>query len=113
MEIDGLNCMDETSPYVLNKFTSTTNETNGVVNSAFAKIPITSTPLSQFYDKGSEEYKYFNPPKDRIRRLRIKLRYHDNLPIVFGKFPYSFNIEFTMLTPINKKKYDTTRSYLT
>ena len=113
MEIDGLNCMDETSPYVLNKFTSTTNETNGVVNSAFAKIPITSTPLSQFYDKGSESYKYFNPPKDRIRRLRIKLRYHDNLPIVFGKFPFSFNIEFTMLTPINKKKYDTTRSYLT
>ena len=40
MEIHGLNHIDETSPFNISNFTSTTNQTNGIVNSAFAKITI-------------------------------------------------------------------------
>ena len=35
-EIEGLNCLDETSPYGMSPFTLKTNQTNGIVNSAFA-----------------------------------------------------------------------------
>jgi len=45
MEIDGLNCIDETSPWNLSYYTTTTNNTNGIVNSSFAKIPIPTTPI--------------------------------------------------------------------
>ena len=48
MEIEGLNCIDETSPYNLSPFTLKTNQTNGVVNSSFAKIGIYSSPVTQF-----------------------------------------------------------------
>ena len=37
LEIDGLNCIDETSPYNVSEFTTHTNETNGRVTSSFAK----------------------------------------------------------------------------
>ena len=54
MELDdgnvSLNCIDETSPYNLSRFTQSTNQTNGVVNSCFAKIPVPTTPISQWYD---------------------------------------------------------------
>jgi hypothetical protein len=38
LDIEGLNFIDETQPFNVSRFTMTTNETNGVVNSAFAKI---------------------------------------------------------------------------
>ena len=107
MEIDGLNCIDETSPFSYSEFTKHTNETNGVVNAAFAKIPIVSTPLSQWFDNEMVPYKYFYPPAERIRKLRIKLRYHNNQAVDFGKFNYSFTIEFSLLTPQNKRNMNT------
>lgn len=61
MEISKYNCIDETQPYNISKFTLTTNETNGIVNSAFAKIPIVATPLSQYYDGPCGFYKFFDP----------------------------------------------------
>lgn len=99
MEIAGLNCIDETSPYNLSSFTMHTNETNGVVNSAFAKIPVTTTPISQWFDDGMLPYKWFNPPAERIRKLKIKFRYHNGQQVDFGSFDYSFMLEFTLLSP--------------
>lgn len=95
MEIANNNCLDETSPYTVNNFTTTTNITNGVVNSAFAKISIPSTPISQWFDRESLPYKMYWPPAERIRKLNIKIRYHDGQLVKFGVFPYSFTIEFT------------------
>ena len=100
MEIQKYNAMDETEPYNVSNFTLTTNETNGIVNSAFAKIPIISTPLTQYYDGPSNVYKFFNPPIERIRRLKFKLRYHNGTLVDFSTFPYSFTIEFTTLLPM-------------
>jgi hypothetical protein len=98
MEVDGFNCLDETSPYNVSKFTRHTNETNGVVNSAFAKIPVPTTPLSQWFDNDMTPYKYFNPPAERIRKLKIKFRYHSGQLVDFGSFDYTFMIEFTLLS---------------
>jgi len=112
MEIAGLNCLDETSPFNVSEFTRHTNETNGVVNSAFAKISVVSTPLSQWFDLGMDPFKYFNPPAERIRKLKIKLRYHNGELVNFGKFNYSFMLEFTMFSPQNIRTKTTVQSYV-
>ena len=105
MEIDGLNCIDETSPYNMSSFTLTTNKTNGVVNSAFAKIPITTTPMSQWFDRNSLPYKLYLPPAERIRKLRIKLRYHNGQLVNFGVFNYSFTLELDLYSSQQLRYY--------
>ena len=106
MEIEGLNCIDETIPYSLSNFTTSTNQTNGICNSAFAKIPVPTTPISQWFDDDMGPYKYFNPPAERIRKLKIKFRYHNNVLVDFGSFDYSFMLEFCILRPQNERKYN-------
>lgn len=105
IEIDGMNSLDETSPYSLSKFTMHTNETNGIVNSAFAKIAVCTTPISQWFDRSNDYYKWFNPPAERIRKLKIKIRYHNNELVSFGHFDWSLSLEFMMLTPQINRKY--------
>lgn len=99
MEVAGLNCIDETQPYNVSNFTLTTNKTNGIVNSAFAKMAIPSTPLSQWFDRDSVPYKLFLPPAERMRKLSIKIRYHNGQIAEFGVFNFSFMLEFTLLVP--------------
>jgi len=113
LELDGLNYIDETSPYNRSGFTSQTNQTNGIVNASFAKIAVTSTPLSQFYDNTMECYKYFSPPAERIRKLRVRLRYHNGQPVDFGHFPFSFTLEFTLFTPQILRNLVATKSFTT
>ena len=111
MEIDGLNCIDETSPWNLSLYTTQTNNTNGIVNSSFAKIAIPTTPISQWFDNDMAPYKYFNPPAERIRKLKIKLRYHNGQLIDFGQFDYSFMIEFSLLKPQQERSYSVRGAY--
>jgi hypothetical protein len=99
MELANNNCIDETSPYAVNKFTLTTNITNGITNAAFAKIGVPTTPISQWFDRESLPYKMYWPPADRMRKLNVKFRYHNGQLVNFGAFPYSFTIEFTTLLP--------------
>jgi len=101
MEIDGMNSIDETMPYALSSFTSTTNVTNGIVKSSFAKIPIASTPITQVFDGSALPGKIYTPPAERIRRLRIHLRYHDGGAVQFGKFEFSFTIQLNCLRAQN------------
>ena len=110
MEIDKLNCIDETSPFSLSKFTITTNETYGVVNSAFAKIAVPTTPISQWFDREAVPYKEFVPPAERIRRLKIKLRYHNDQLVDFGVFNYSFLLEFAVFQPQQARSYKSAMS---
>lgn len=107
LEIDGMNSIDETSPFNASQFTSQTNETNGRVNSAFAKIPVPSTPISQWFDTDQKPYKYYNPPAERIRKLKMRLRYHNGQNVDFGLFDWSILLEFTILRPQNERKYTT------
>ena len=99
MELNGNNCIDETSPYTVNRFTLSNNITNGIVNSSFAKIAIPTTPISQWFDRESLPYKMYWPPAERMRKLGVRFRYHNGQLVNFGAFPYSFAIEFTTLTP--------------
>ena len=99
MELDGFNCIDETQPYNANEFTLTTNQTNGIVNAAFAKMSIPSTPLSQWFDRDSVPYKFFYPPAERIRKLSFRVRYHNGQLVDFGVFNFSFMLEFSLLVP--------------
>jgi hypothetical protein len=106
MQINGLNNIDTTIPFNISNFTDTTNQTNGVVNNAFAKIPINSFPLNQCFDDSQFPHKYFNPPAERIRKLFINLTYHDGMPVFFGNSDFSFTLELGLLTPQNKLDYD-------
>ena len=107
MELEGQNCIDETQPYSVSKFTLTTNQTNGIVNSAFAKIGVPTTPISQWFDRDAIPYKMYNPPAERIRKLKIKMRYHDGSLVVFGTFNYSFMLQFTLFVPQILRKSNT------
>jgi len=102
--IDTLNCIDITSPFSVSNFTLKTNQSNGVVNQAFAKIPLYSSPLSEFFDKNLPYYKFFVPPKDNIRRLKISIKYHNGQLVNFDTFNYTFTLEFTQLIPMNARK---------
>ena len=82
IEIDELNCIDETSNFILNNNTMLTNLTNGRVKSAFAKIPIESTPTTQYYGQNASTRKTFYPKKSKIRKLNIKCRYHNGMPVL-------------------------------
>ena len=104
MEISGLNCINETQPYNLNQFTLQTNQTNGQVNSSFAKIGIPTTPISQWYDRNSDSYMYYYPPLERLRKLNIKFRYHNGSLVNFGVFNYSFTLEFVLQQPLMLRK---------
>ena len=99
MELAGQNCIDETQPYSVSNFTLTTNQTNGVVNSAFAKLPVPTTPLSQWFDRESIPYKWYLPPAERMRKLKIRLRYHDGRLVDFGLFNFSFMLQFIIMSP--------------
>lgn len=95
LECAGLNCIDETSPYEMNEYTLTNNTTNSRVRSALAKIPIPSTPMSQYFDTNSN-YCVAVDKRSRLSKLVFKLRYHNGELVSFGRFEYSFTIEFIM-----------------
>jgi len=106
MEIRGLNSIDETAPYNFSNFTVTTNQTNGIVKSAFARVPINSLEENFQWYEVTDDYKIFNPPAERIRKLQIKLRYHDGSLIEFCNSNYTFMLEFTLFRPQNQKTYN-------
>jgi len=105
MEIEGMNCLDETSPWNLSEYTTHTNQTNGVVNSAFAKIPVPTTPISQWFDNDMGPYKYWNPPAERIGKLKFRFRYHNGQICEFGQFQFTFMLEFNLLKPQQERSY--------
>ena len=102
LEIEGLNCIDETSPFNISKFTLTTNETNGVVNSSLAKLLVPSNTNS-WYDK-APSYKFFMPPAERIRKLKLKFRYHNGELVDFNGLPFSIFLQFTLINPQQIRK---------
>jgi hypothetical protein len=111
MEIDGWNCIDETSPYNLTPYTTTTNQINSVVNSSFAKIAIPTTPISQWFDNDMTPYKYWHPPAERLSKIKVKFRYHNGMLVEFGQFNYSFMIELNMLKPQQERSYSLVNAF--
>lgn len=96
MELQGQNCIDETSPFNVSSYTIRNSSNNGIVNSAFAKIPIRK---NYCIDRDSLPYKFYYPPAERMRRFYIKFRYHNGQLVNFGELNFSFVIEFTLQMP--------------
>jgi len=112
MELNGLNYMDETIPFgventFLNTYTNPIKNNRGDHNSAFAKIAVASTPISQIYDTNTESITVFNPPIERLSKIKVKFRYHNGRAVNFGNFNYSFNLIFEMLVPQILRSYTT------
>lgn len=96
MELQGQNCIDETSPFNVSSYTLGNSTTNGIVNSAFAKIPLNKCCETQCIDSNLIPYKFYYPPAERMRRFYIKFRYHNGKTVIFEDFNYSFVLEFSL-----------------
>ena len=107
MEIDKFNSLDETQQFN----TETGKVTPGRVNSAFAKMPIytnSSYPNNNVYYNNQNIdniIRVFNPPINRIRRLGIKLKFHNGEYLFFAGETFSFTLKFNLFLPQNAKKY--------
>ena len=88
MAIDGLNCIDIATIK------------GGVVNFAFAKLCLQPITVYQC----EIPYKWFYPPAERIRKLKITCKYGDGTIVDFGITPFSFMLEFNLLNPQIIKK---------
>ena len=102
MEIDKYNYMDEMQPYSEQTNNSRRNDYNGIVNSAFAKLPIIEKPTKivsladfQYTNDPSDQFvgsASFFPPLDKLSKLKFKFRYHDGVLVDFGGHNFNFTI---------------------
>lgn len=102
MELDKYNYQDEMQPYSEHTSSSRHNDYNGIVNAAFAKIPILAKPTKIIplleYQYGNEPQdtaegmSSFFPPLDKLSKFKFKFRYHDGTLVDFGGQNFSFTI---------------------
>lgn len=108
LELETLNCGDETKPFTNNEFTRVTNQGNGATNSFIGRISLFSTgnPNYATSNGGSEAQptSYFNPPLERLRKLKVNIRYHDNTNVDFGLNNWDFGLCVTSYLPTQNKK---------
>jgi hypothetical protein len=106
LEIDKYNYEDEMQPYSAHTTNGRNNDYNGIVNAAFAKIPLRTKPtklvsaLEYMYGDQpvdtSEGMSSFFPPLDKLSKLKFKFRYHDGALVDFGGQNFSFTIALYM-----------------
>ena len=100
MEVKKYNSYNELMPYSERTNQTYNNDYNGVVNSAFAKIPVQSQPLGEVTDSRNgflTNVKVFEIPEEKIAKLEFKFRYHDGRLVEFDNIPFNFTIEFNQL----------------
>lgn len=109
LEVDKYNSYDELYPYNQSSRQNFDNNAySGKTNTAFAKIPIKS------YDDNSYDSRTFylqnlvqyDPPIERIARLKFKFRFHDGRLVNFQNYLFDFTIEFNILRNEIEKKYN-------
>ena len=70
------------------------------MQSAFAKIPIIASPNRINFESGKshlDAFTQFNPPLERIQKLKFKFRYHNGRLVDFSNTPLNFTIEINQL----------------
>lgn len=100
MEVDKYNSYDELVPGPLQTSSMYNNTYRGIVDSAFAKIPITSTPTGEFSDSRNgflQNITTFDIPEEKVSKLVFVFRYHDGRLVDFGNNRFNFTIEFNCL----------------
>lgn len=108
VEIEKYNDYNELKPYTSLTNSLYNNDYNGNVNAAFAKIPVVSTPNSEFRVSENDllqNFSQFNPPLERITKLKFKFRYHDGRLVDFKKHEFNFTIELNSLRPEISQTY--------
>jgi len=97
IEIDKLNQSDEIKPYTIDKYTNTNN---GIVNSFIAKIPIFRNYNQQIFitkDFFLESVSYYQPPLEKISKLKFKFRFHNGLLVDLQNNNISFTLEINQI----------------
>ena len=111
MEIKYYNQYDEMIPYSETNNTAITasnrstvytrnDGVRGTMNSAFAKIPMTTTSLSISYQPFTNNIgniSKFDEPINRLSRLEFKFRYHNGKLVDFQDYPFEFTLEIRHL----------------
>jgi hypothetical protein len=102
MELDKYNYQDEMQPYSENTSNTRNNDYNGIVNAAFAKIPILAKPtkiltLTEYQygstpNNTSEGMSSFFPPLDKLNKFKFRFRYHDGTLVDFSGQNFSFTL---------------------
>ncbi len=97
IEVDKYNKYDELMPYPERTSNMYNNDYNGRVNSAFTKIPVYTVPHGQSWSTwDAPNLSVFDPPLERIQKLKFKFRYHDGRLVDFQDFPFNLTITFYM-----------------
>jgi hypothetical protein len=105
MDVDKYNTMDELYPYTesiidTNKSNYNFSTYSGKVNSAFAKIPINAEYNKLFFDSRTlflNNFAHYEPPIERIAKLKFTFRFHDGRLVDFHDCPFDFTLEFNSL----------------
>jgi hypothetical protein len=109
LEVDKYNNYDELYPYNQSSRQNFDNNAySGKTNSAFAKIPIKQHEGNS-YDSRTlylQNMVQYDPPIERIARLKFKLRFHDGRLVNFQNYLFDFTIEFNSLRNEIEKKYN-------
>ena len=95
VEVEHLNNMDEIVPY------QSGNKCHGNVNSAFAKIPISTASFRTTLNADKNDMIHgvtaFNEPLRQLSKMKFKFRYHDGRLVDFGSAPVSLTVEVSRL----------------
>jgi len=110
MEIDRMNSMDELVPYsdtsistgysVRENTYAVVSHVGGRPDSCFAKIPLTNSPYSQVFDSKNgfqSNVTQYNPPIERVTKMKFKFRSHDGTLFDFRNAPMTFTLEFNCI----------------
>jgi len=109
MELNKYNSIDELVPNPTNTNSMYNNTWNAIVNSAFAKIPITDAPLGEFNDSRNgflQNITHMDIPEEKIVKLDLLFRYHDGRLVEFCDAPFNFTLEFNCLKNEIARAYD-------
>lgn len=97
IEVDKLNKSDEIKPYIVDKINNTNS---GIMNSFFAKVPIIKNDNNQSINTKDfciEGVSYFQPPLEKISKLKIKIRYHNGLLVDLQNYNISMTFEINQI----------------
>lgn len=96
IELEKFNKCDEIKPYLYYNYSNTSS---GIVNSAFAKIPIYMFQDNKglINDGYFENVSYYQPPIDKIAKFKLKFRYHNGMLVDFNNFNVSLSLEINQI----------------
>ena len=96
IDLDKYNKCDELKPYL---YYNNSNTNPGIVNSAFSKIPhILSLNNNCLINDGYlENTSFFQPPIDKIAKIKIRFRYHNGMLVDFNNYNISLSLELNQI----------------